>query len=234
MAVALLGFVGGSVALVLTGGDSATSAVAAEQGETAPAATAVAATSKEATPVNEPVIQKTAEGCLADSATLEDLRRQKIELEKRQSELNAREAELKAREQALSDQMKGLATARDEIEKIEQGRKGENEAKIAKLVETVETMNPKTSSALLASLDEDLATATMARLSTPKLAKILNVMDPARATRLSELLAGVARAKSHTTSHDVAVATTVRTPASSKPAVGPSKGGDTNDGKSHE
>ena len=228
--IAVLGLFGGSVGLVFTGDDAAIAASAAEQTE----GSSFKENAKEPR-ASEPVIQKTDEGCLADSATLMDLRRQKIELETRIRELNSRDADLKAREQALNDQMKSLATTRDELEKIDQSRKAEGEAKVAKLVEAVENMNPKAAAQLLGTVDEGLATATMARLTTGKLAKVLNVMDPARSTKLSELLAGVARAKPRPASHDVAVATTERTPAAASPRTsGPSKGGDTNDGKSHE
>lgn len=218
--VAVVGFFGGSVALVFTGDDSGTAAVAAEQ----------SGGTESAKSDQDPH----SEGCLADSATLEDLRRQKAALEARNAELNTRETELKSREQALGEQIKSLAAARDEIEKIDQGKKTESDAKVAKLVDAVENMNPKAAAQLIASIDDTLATATMARLSTAKLAKVLNVMDPARSAKLSELLAGVARAKTRPTSHDVAVATTERAPAASPRANGPSKGGDTNDGKSHE
>jgi flagellar motility protein MotE (MotC chaperone) len=239
--IAIVGFFGGSVALVFTGDDAGTAANAAEAEHAAPAKEGAPAATQDgavAETAAAPMltIAKTAEGCLADTATLEDLRRHKTEIESRQKELNAREAELKAREQALDEQIKSLAVMRDEMDKIEQARKGEGEAKVAKLVETVESMNPKASAILLASLDEGLATATMSRLSTAKLAKVMNVMDPVRSTRLSELLAGVARARTRTVAPAAAVATTERLPATSNSGKtsGPSKGGDANDGKSHE
>lgn len=209
-------FFGGSIALVFAGDDT-------ERDEVTESAAAPMIT-----------IAKTADGCLADAATLEDLQRHRGEIEARKKELDAREAEFKARELALGEQIKSLAVTRDEIEKIEQVRKGEGEAKVAKLVETVESMNPKASAILLAALDEGLATATMSRLSTAKLAKVMNVMDPVRSTRLSELLAGVARARTRTVAPAAAVATPERVPAQSGKADGPSKGGDTYDGKSHE
>jgi flagellar motility protein MotE (MotC chaperone) len=223
--IAVVSFFGGAVAVVFSGDDAGSSAVASEDKGDAPAFTQNA---------DEPHAAGSG-GCLADSATLEDLRRQRAELEAKQKELGAREAELKTREQALADQLKTLTAARDDLEKAEQARQAEGEAKVAKLVETVENMNPKAGAQLLASIDEALAASTMARLSTGKLAKIMNVMDPARSTRLSEVLAGVARAKPRFASHDAAVATNERVPAGTVGrASGPSKGGDTNDGKSHD
>jgi flagellar motility protein MotE (MotC chaperone) len=239
-AIAVTSFFGGSVALVFTGDDVAAEADHAPAAAVAPAHGDSVTQSAAA---SEVVVAKTAEGCLADSATLDDLRRQKLEIEGKQKDIGAREAELKAREQALEERIKSIDTMRDEIARIEQGRKNEAEAKVAKLVETVESMNPKAASTLLAALDEGLATSTMARLSTAKLAKVMNVMDPSRSTRLSELLAGVARAKTRsaapaapasTASKGAAEAATGRAPARSGQADGPSKGGDTNDGKSHD
>lgn len=236
--ILVAGFFGGSVALVFTGDDAGTAANAAESEHAASTAASAPANGDavtEAAAAPMVTIAKTADGCLADTATLEDLRRHKTEIDARQKELNAREAELKAREQALDERIKSIAAMRDEMDKIEQARKGEGEAKVAKLVETVESMNPKASAILLASLDESLATATMSRLSTAKLAKVMNVMDPVRSTRLSELLAGVARAKTRIVAPATTVATTERAPAASGgKASGPSKGGDANDGKSHE
>ncbi|MGZ6369642.1 MAG: hypothetical protein ACXWPM_02795, partial [Bdellovibrionota bacterium] len=54
---------------------------------------------------------------------------------------------------------------------------------------------------------------TMGRMDTTKLAKVMNIMEPSRSARLTELLAGVARARRivppitpavNTTSNDVA------------------------------
>ncbi len=172
-------------------------------------------------------------GCLADAATLEDLRRRKAELEEGRKELVAKEAELKAREQALSDEMKKLADARDEVEKADGTQKKVQEEKVAKLVEMLETMSPKPASQMLATLDDGLAVSAMARLSTPKLAKMMNVMDVARSTKLSELMAGVVRARqsSRPASSDAAAATQVRSNLP-KQNASPTKGGENYDGKS--
>ena len=91
--------------------------------------------------------------------------------------------------------MKNISSIRDDLGKIDTARKQENEAKVAKLVETFETMSPKAASVLIATLEDSLAVAAMAKMDTPKLAKIMNTMDPARSAKLSELMAGVVRAK---------------------------------------
>lgn len=134
-------------------------------------------------------------GCLADPAAVDDLRHRREELDAREKELKAKEAELKARAGALEEELQKIGAVREDVEKIETARKTENSEKVAKLVDTFETMSPKAASALMATLDESLAVAAMTKISTPKLAKIMNSMDPQKSARLSELLAGVVRAK---------------------------------------
>lgn len=221
--VAVLAIFGGAVVSVFAGDETAT-----PKGSPSPLVTEAAADGNN-DDSDESSIHKTSDGCLADAATLEDLRRQKRELEARTRDLSSRESELRARETALADEMKKLVEARDEFSKMDGDRKKENEGKVAKLVETIESMNPKAASALVSAIDEGLAVQAMSRLSTPKLAKMMNVMDPQRSTKLSELLVGVTRAKRvKSTSNDGVAAVTAER------ALSPRKGGDEDDGKSHE
>jgi flagellar motility protein MotE (MotC chaperone) len=137
-----------------------------------------------------------AEGaCLADESAIADLRHGREELARARAALAARQKELDDRARALDEQLKQLESVRAEIAQGEALQSKENEAKVAKLVETLETMSPKAASALVATLDEQLAVAAMERMSTPKLAKIMNNLEPARSSRLTEIMAGVARAR---------------------------------------
>ena len=249
--IAMLSFFGGVTFSVFSGDEPGPSLADAAETTEGTATTAEAANGgdhkgdsakSEPEATKDPVIKRTVEGCLADSATLEDLKRQKRDLEMRQKDLAAREAELKAREQALAGEIGKLSEVREEISKIDGDRKKENEAKVAKLVETIESMNPKAAAGLVAAIDETLAVQAISRLSTAKLAKILNIMDPARSTKLSELLAGVTRVKkikhaspSAPGADDASVVTADRGRSqSAEPATAPAKGGDQYDGKSHE
>lgn len=162
---------------------------------------------------------KEGEGCIANAAAIEDLRLRREEIEAKQKELTTKEAELKAREKALEDQIKSLEQIRDDIAKTDAARKKENEEKVTKLVETFETMSPKAAAQLLSNVEESLAVAAIARISTQRLAKIMNVMEPGRSSRLAEILAGVVRAR-NTLSRDKAEATASST-----------KGGEKNDGQ---
>jgi flagellar motility protein MotE (MotC chaperone) len=144
--------------------------------------------------VAEPV-DPTSGSCIVNAAAIEDLQRRREELENRHKELAAREAELNAREKVLNDEIGKLQQIRDDIAKIEDARKKEGERSVAKLVETIEGMSPKSAAQLLVVLDDSLAVAAISRISTQRLSKIMNVLDPGRASRLTELLAGVVRAR---------------------------------------
>lgn len=135
------------------------------------------------------------ENACVTGAAIEDLSRQRERLEAKEKELKEKETELKALEQEVREELKKIESARSDLAKVDELKKKENEEKVAKIVETVESMSPKPAAALMASLDDALAVTAMQRLATPKLAKILNVMEPGRSSRLTELLAGVVRAR---------------------------------------
>lgn len=159
--------------------------------------------------------ESNSDACLVDQTALEDLKKRRSEFEKKSKELAERETELKARERAVEEQIKKLEEVRDQITKGDDLKKKENQEKIAKIVETIESMSPKAAANLLASIDEPLAVAAITQVSTPKLAKLMNIMEPARAFRLTELLAGVTRAKRPTSpavKTDVAAVTKASVP----------------------
>lgn len=178
--------------------DTKTEAPAAQAAVAAPNAPAETdkkaqvAEAPDARPVQRPVTQ---EACLAYEGAAEDIKKRREELDAREKELKAKEIELASKTTALEAEIKKISDIRDEISKIEAVQAKENETKVAKVVETIEAMSPKAAAKMLAGLDETLAVSSMNRLATPKLAKIMNLMEPAVASRLNEILAGVTRAK---------------------------------------
>lgn len=134
-------------------------------------------------------------GCLLDENALEDLKQKRSELAAKAHELAQKENELKAAKTALEEELKKISAVRDEIEKMQSLNKKDQEEKVGKLVEAFETMSPKAAAQLLASIDEVLAVEAMGRISTQKLAKIMNIMDPGALSKLTEKLAGVTQAK---------------------------------------
>jgi flagellar motility protein MotE (MotC chaperone) len=152
--------------------------------------------------------------CLSDPIVLDEIKKKREEIDQKWKELAAHEAELKARESALDEELKKLQQTRDEISGIESAHQQANQEKIAKVVETLEGMNPKAASTMLSNMDDGLAVVAMTQMSTQKLSKVMNIMEPARASKLTELLAGVVRAKHGATrpvtaSNDAAEATIV-------------------------
>jgi flagellar motility protein MotE (MotC chaperone) len=167
----------------------------------------VAAASAEASPVasgapsaedkkkkRKPASLEAAAECLTDENAIADIRSRQDELDLRQKELDSRAAEVDSKERALADQLKKIEAARDEIKKVEELRSKEQGSKVGKVVETFETMTPKSVSSMLSAMDENLAVEAINRMTTPKLAKVLNLMEPSKSSRLTELLVGM-RAK---------------------------------------
>jgi len=144
------------------------------------------------------------EACVTGSA-LEDLSAARERLAVKEKELAQKEAELKAFETAIKKEFARIEQARQDLAGVETLKKKENEEKVAKIVETLETMSPKASAQLIATLDDALAVTALQRMATPKLAKVMNLLDPGRSSRLTELMAGVVRVRSNeTASRDVA------------------------------
>jgi flagellar motility protein MotE (MotC chaperone) len=130
-----------------------------------------------------------ADSCLPRAA-LGDLVNRRKELEKREAAIAAREQELAAREKATQEELKKIQQVRAEIDEINGARTKESDERVSRTVEVLEAMTPKAASQVIATYDERLAVKAMSRMSTPKLSKILNLMDPKRSVRLMELLAG--------------------------------------------
>jgi len=130
-------------------------------------------------------------GCLTDENAIADIQRRRADMEAKEKELESRLSELDAKEKAVVEQLKKIEAVRDEIKKTEELRSQQQGAKVGKVVETFETMTPKSVSSMLAAMDENLAVEAMNRISTAKLAKVLNLMEPAKSARLTERLVGM-------------------------------------------
>jgi flagellar motility protein MotE (MotC chaperone) len=142
---------------------------------------------------NTPLSQ--AKACLVDYSALDDLKRARLEIDERSKDLATREAGLKVREQVIAGEVQNLEKIRDEIAKKNEQKTKENEARVNQLVQTLLTMNPKSASKVLSDMEDSLAVLAMSQMDTPRLAKIMNNMDPARSAHLSEQLAGLKKTK---------------------------------------
>lgn len=158
-------------------------------------ADALATKNPEAQAVVAEVAPKRRSGCIVDDQAIDDIRKRKDELDRRAQELSARETEVSSKERGINEEYKKLTDLRDEIVKLQTTVRKDNEEKIAKIVETMETMSPKGAAQMFNTLDDSLSVAVMTRLSTIKLAKIMNALDPERSVKLTELMAGVVKVK---------------------------------------
>lgn len=128
--------------------------------------------------------------CMPDQELLTEIKKRRQELEQRQQMLQKKDEDIAVREKVLKEEMKKLEDLRSAMTAQQLVSNAKIEERVAKLVETMQTMSPKASAKLMAEIEEDLAVEAMSRMSTPKLAKILNLIEPTKASILSEKLAG--------------------------------------------
>ena len=143
-----------------------------------------------------PQVASSSNACIADESAIEELKRKRSELESKEKALAEKELEIAAKEKAIEERLKKLDEVKAEIAQSNETKKKEQALQVEKLVITFETMSPKAVAQVISTLDEGLAVQAISKIQTPKLAKILNLMDPAKSARLTELLAGVDRKKS--------------------------------------
>ncbi len=152
---------------------------------------------KEAGSATNEVMEEDSESslCLVDPTALADVKKKERDIAQKEKELANKDMELKAAKLTFEEEFKKMRALKDEIESIQSLSQKGNEAKIAKIVETLETMNPKAASKILQFVDESLAVAAINRISTQKLAKILNIMEPEQSSKLTELMAGIVKSR---------------------------------------
>jgi flagellar motility protein MotE (MotC chaperone) len=127
--------------------------------------------------------------CLASAELVQDLEHREAKIKEREASLVEREKEIEAQKIAIQEQLTKLETTRTEIQGLKGKQLADREEKVNRLIETFETMSPKSAAQVMSRIDEELATTALARLTTGKAGKILSSMDPAKSSRLSEMLA---------------------------------------------
>lgn len=132
---------------------------------------------------------------VVDESVVEDIRKTRDESDQRKKELDKKEVDLNAREKSLNEEMKKLAELRSQISKTQDEKKKEGEEKVNKLVETLLAMSPKAASKVLSTVDSQLAVAAIEKMDTGPLAKIMNVMEPSKSSKLSEMMTGTMKAR---------------------------------------
>ncbi len=129
--------------------------------------------------------------CLASSAAIRDMKSAFKELEVVKKMLKEKERELEQREKQIAEQVDSLKKLRDDALQAGEHLKDVSQEKVSRVVDMLFAMNPKASAKVLAALNEELAVAALVKMDTVKLGKILNWLEPKRAARLSERVAGM-------------------------------------------
>lgn len=120
---------------------------------------------------------------------LEDMSERRKALDVRERELATREALLRAAEQELERKFEEMSNLRTEIEGLLVRQSEEEEARIKSLVKIYEGMKPKEAARIFDTLDLDVLTSVLSRMSERRLSPILANMNPERARTVTILLA---------------------------------------------
>lgn len=112
------------------------------------------------------------------------------ELDKRETELKKLEEELQHQKVMLEEKMKALESLRTNIASQLDDRVKADETQVEKLVAMYSNMKPQRAAKILETVNEDLAVEVLRNMKRDKAADILNMLDSAKAQKLSEKFAG--------------------------------------------
>ena len=126
--------------------------------------------------------------CYTEKTLKGDIRERLDALKKKEEDFQKREEALVVQEKSVKEQIARLEELRKEIEKLEGNQSSKSEEKVSKLIETFEKMSPKGAAKILDTVNDELALTALSRISTDRLAKILNLMESKRSAKLSEML----------------------------------------------
>jgi len=176
--------------------------LAAIGGADNPAAPAVAhaqaPAQPETTPTTQPADQTQAEPAPAapppkepapgelDLEILKEVEKRKIDLDQRERELAQKEERLRAMQEDLGRKISELQAVRTGIEEQIQLRKDLETQAVQKLAKTYASMPPENAAALIQQIDTAIAIRILAAMKERSAGRILAVIPPARASKLSE------------------------------------------------
>lgn len=119
----------------------------------------------------------------------EDLSERRRQMDQREKEMQTREAMLRAAQKELDQKYQELTQLRQEIEKLLGQQSDEEKARIASLVKIYEGMKPKEAARIFDTLDLDVLSAVMTKMSERKISTIMAQMTPERARTITILMA---------------------------------------------
>lgn len=101
--------------------------------------------------------------------------------------------ELQKQRDELDGKLKKLVEVRTNISQTLGEQIEKDEEKLGKLVEVYSNMKPNNAAKIFESIDENLAVDILTRMKKDRAANVLNLIEPAKARRLSEKFAGYVR-----------------------------------------
>ena len=108
-------------------------------------------------------------------------------------ELEARQAALRLFEEDLERRLAELSSLREELAEVLASGEEKSDRELRTLISFYQAMKPKNAAVLLEKLPAQLAADVLASMKTREAGKVLNVMKPERAVRISRLMAGQKR-----------------------------------------
>lgn len=154
---------------------------------------AAAPTSPKPTPAPPPLqpsaAPKTADNSDAERALLLDLRHRRAELDARDAALASREALLAATEKRLVARLEELGGLQTRLDAMEKARKARDDQNWQGLVKLYEQMKPRDAAAIFNDLDKPVLLAVLDRMKEAKAAAVLAAMAPERARQATADLA---------------------------------------------
>lgn len=123
-------------------------------------------------------------------ALFNKLEERRVELDKRETDLKKLDEELQQQKLMLEGKMKALEEVRTNIASQLDDRVKADETQVEKLVAMYANMKPQRAAKVLETVNEDLAVEVLRNMKRDKAADILNMLDSAKAQKLSEKFAG--------------------------------------------
>jgi len=125
----------------------------------------------------------------AERALLLDLRHRRAELDARDATLASREAVLAATEKRLTARLEELGGLQTRLEAMEKARKSRDDQNWQGLVKLYEQMKPRDAATIFNDLDKPVLLAVLDRMKDAKAAAVLAAMAPERARQATADLA---------------------------------------------
>lgn len=119
---------------------------------------------------------------------LRNIELQKQQLETRTREINKRASELNALQKVIDEKMAELQKMRTDFEEQVKVEKARQNQRMKHLVNLYSNMKPKAAAAVIEKMDIDIAVEILRMMKGREAGKILNAVQPEKASRITQLL----------------------------------------------